>query len=254
MYHHFILVHSDYSNGQRIALHKWDKSIEGIKYLGEILDELNRKFPHLTFSFHHLQTDSNDWESVFEYDMFFKDVFPVNDVESFTRLITEDDKVSALDVANLITAKIDCTHLKLQKLLFFFYCEYIKQNDYPPFNEKFLAWDYGPVIREVYDKYKHYGRSNIEYKEDDTNMIIKEEPFKLSVYSRFKKTPVYSRILAALDKTLQQYGEKSANELVNISHLSGTPWDITFQNGSGRNRVIEYDLIRDFVLKRKDLV
>lgn len=247
MYHHFILLHSDYSMGQRIAYHKFDKSLDDIEHFEKVLSELNNKFPHLTFGFHHIQTNSSDWSSVYEYDMFFKDVFRVSDLNTFIRLISEDENVSALDIANLITSKINCTHLKLQKLLFFFYCEYIKQYDAPPFDEKFLAWDYGPVVREVYDKYKIYGRSNIDYVEDDTEIIIKEESFKLSVYSRFKKTPTYQKILPILDKTLKMFGDKSANTLVGITHSPGTPWDLTYKKGIGRNEIIEYDLIRKYV-------
>src|SRR5699024_9651884 len=107
----------------RIAFHKYSESIEGIKEFLKIMDDLKIKFPHLSFGFHHLQTEFKDWQSVHEYDLFFDDVFPVSEIEVFTRLIIEDDQVSALDVANLITSKISCTHLKLQKLLFFFYCE-----------------------------------------------------------------------------------------------------------------------------------
>lgn len=246
MYHHFILLHSDYSKGRRIALHKSDTSIENLSDFLHIMNNLKGEFPHLSFGFHHLQTESRKWPSVQEYDMFFSDVFAVNDVEAFARLISEDDKVSALDVANLITTKINCTHLKLQKLLFFFYSKYIKKYGATPFSEKFLAWDYGPVVPEVYDAYKKYGRSNIGYAEDNTTTIIKEEPFKLSVYSRFKKTPIYGKILDSLDETLKEYGDFTANKLVSITHQKNSPWDKVFQGGRGRNNVIDEGLIKKY--------
>src|SRR5690625_1004935 len=239
MYHHFILLHSDYSLGRRIALHKFDRSIDTMEFFLQTMSDLKSRFPHLCFGFHHLQTDSKGWQSVYEYDMFFKDVYPVNELESFSRFISEDDQVSSLDVANLITSRIGCTHLKLQKLLFFLYREYIKTNKTPPFTEKFRAWDYGPVIREVYDEYKSYGRSSIEYSEDDSTPIVKEEPFKLSVYSRFKKTPIYGKILESLDRTLIDYGSKSASELVDITHQKNSPWEKAFQDGKGRNSIID---------------
>ena len=249
MFHHFILLHSDYSHGRRIAFHKYDLSISGINDVLQVMGELKYKFPHLSFGFHHLQTDFNDWKSVYEYDMFFRDVYPVTDLESFTRLITDDEQVSALDIANLITSRISCTHLKLQKLIYFFYSEYIKKHKNPPFAEKFYAWDYGPVIPEVYDKYKIYGRSNIgEGVEDNTKMIIKEEPFKLSVYSRFKKTLMYGRFLDSLDITLEKFGDLSANDLVDITHLPETPWDKVYRKGVGRNGIIETKLIEEYTV------
>lgn len=243
MYHHFILLNSDYSQGRRVAFHKYDTSIDSLSNFMKIMKQLKEEYPRLSFGFHHIQTKDKKWKSVYDYDMFFKDVYPVTDLKTFTRLISEDDHVSALDVANLITSKISCTHLKLQKLLFFFYSDYIKKHKTPPFPEKFLAWDYGPVIREVYDVYKKYGRSSIGFAEDNINLILKEDPFKLSVYSRFKKVPIYSDILSTLDGTLEKYGDKSANQLVTITHQENSPWDKVFQGGRGRNEVIKDNLI-----------
>jgi len=249
MFHHFIILHSDYSEGKRIAYHKCSKSIKDIDGVFLLMNELKKTHPHLSFGFHHILTEQESWASIKEYDMFFKDIFPVNSQETFIKLISEDDKISALDIANLIISKISCTHLKLQKLLYFFYCNHIKNKGYPPFPEKFLAWDYGPVIREVYDTYKVYGRNNIKYSEDDVTTIVKEEPFKLSVYSRFKKTPTYGDVLESLDETLIEYGNHSANRLVDITHQDRTPWDKTFQEGKGRNNEISVDLIKEYIDK-----
>lgn len=239
MYHHFILLHSDYHGGRRVAYHQIDTSIKSLESFFTSVRKLNEKFPHLSFGFHHLQTESNKWKSVMDYDSFFKDVFPVNEIEDFGRLISTDEQVSALDVANLITSKINCTHLKLQKLLYFFYTDYIRKHKVKPFSEDFLAWDYGPVVREVYDAYKSYGRSNIHSKEDDITLIMKERDFKLSVYSRFKKTSIHGNVLETLEETLNEYGDKSATELVNLTHQKDSPWDKVFKGGSGRNSVIQ---------------
>lgn len=239
MYHHFILLHSDYNEGRRIAYHQVDTSIKELDNFFLSVDYLKGKFPHLSFGFHHLQTESKDWQSIVEYDMFFNDVFPVAGLDAFTKLISGDEQVSALDLANLITSKISCTHLKLQKLLFFFYSAYIEKYNAKPFPEKFLAWDYGPVVPEVYDVYKTYGRDSIRHKEDNSIQIMKREDFKLSVYSRFKKIPTYIDILEILDEMLNEYGDKSAEELVAITHQKDSPWDKVFNQGEGRNDIIE---------------
>lgn len=206
-----------------------------------VMNSLKEKFPHISFGFHHIITEREDWDSLHEYDKFFDDVYPSSELNSFTRLILEDDQISALDVANLITSKINCTHLKLQKLLFFFYTNYIDKHRKKPFKEKFLAWDYGPVVEEVYQKYKSYGRSSMTDREDDKTPIMKGESFKLSVYSRWKKTPIYGRILDSLEETLKEFGDYTANELVELTHQKGSPWDLVFQDGIGRNDIIEID-------------
>lgn len=247
MYHHFVLLHSDYSKGKRIAYHKCSTTIDGIESVLQLMDGLKEKHPHLSFGFHHLQTGCKKWTSIPEYDKFFEDVFPVTKQKVFSKLILEDDEISALDIANLITSKISCTHLKLQKLLYFFYCNFVKNKGDAPFPEKFLAWDYGPVIPEVYDSYKIYGRNNINFIEDNKTPIVKEVPFKLSVYSRFKKTSIYGDVLESLDETLKEFGVVSANKLVDITHQEGSPWHKVFENGEGRNNEIEFNSIKEYI-------
>ena len=213
-----------------------------------IMHGIKEAYPHLSFGFHHLQTAHKNWDSVVAYDRFFEDVSPVTDLGTFKKLITADEQVTALDIANLITSKVEITHLKLQKLLFFFYREFKRQHNKLPFKEDFLAWDYGPVIREVYDKYRTNGRgliseSGLELKEDDTQIIYKEDPFKLSVYSRFMKTPNFGDILVSLESTLKEYGDLSASDLVELTHQDGSPWSQVYRNGFGKNQIIDQSII-----------
>ena len=58
------------------------------------------------------------------------------------------------------------TNLKLQKLLYYAQGHYLAEQNTPLFNENFLAWEHGPVIRKIYDKYKTNGAKGIEYDED----------------------------------------------------------------------------------------
>lgn len=61
--------------------------------------------------------------------------------------------------------------------------------------------------------------------------IIKEGPFKLSVYSRFKKTSDYSKILESLNEDLVKCGNINASELVNKTHKKSSHWGKVFQGG-----------------------
>ncbi|WP_430488927.1 Panacea domain-containing protein [Rossellomorea marisflavi] len=245
MYEHFIILYSDYKAGKRLAYHQFDTSLEGIFDVMNKMDMLKVKFPHLSFGFHHLQTNSYTWKSITEYDRFFSDVAPIDDIEIFKDFISKDLCVSALDVANLITAKLKCTHLKLQKLLYLFYCKYVEEFKDKPFNEKFYAWQYGPVIKEVYDKYKGYGRQILDH-EDDHYMIDKEKPFILSVSSRFSKTPVHHQIVEVLGDVINEFGHLDAYELVDITHVEHGPWDRTYKGGLGRDKVIASEIIEEY--------
>ncbi|MDQ0353032.1 putative phage-associated protein [Alkalibacillus filiformis] len=250
MFEHFILLHSDYSEGKRIAFHQVHKSVDGLKDFKELTDTLKSYYPELSFGFHHVKTDAKTWESVVEYDKFFEDVFPANDFDSFMRFLADDDEITSFDIANLITSKIECTHLKLQKLLYFFYEGYVKKYAEAPFKEQFVAWRHGPVIEEVYDTYKKYGGSSImDQLEDDTTPINQDDEFKLSVYSRFMQTSSFGKYLDVLDETLTEYKKYKAWDLVHLTHQPGTPWDIVTEGGKRLNRDIDEDLIKEYVMK-----
>ena len=51
--------------------------------------------------------------------------------------------------------------LKLQKLLYFVQAYFLMQKKEPCFREKLIAWNFGPVVVEVYKKYKEYGSLDI---------------------------------------------------------------------------------------------
>lgn len=119
------------------------------------------------------------------------------------------------------------THLKLQKLLY-----YAQGIGFGRFNCRlmtcsFLAWEHGPVVEEVYKKYKNHannplsGDENIKMAE-----IVKDEV-----------------VLNILKETISFYGIYSAWELRNKTH-SEAPWLET-----ERSKTIEEDKIINFFKK-----
>ncbi|MBU8583010.1 DUF4065 domain-containing protein [Bacillus paralicheniformis] len=249
MFEHFIILFSDYREGRRIGFHKSSPDSSEIFEFMDILDDLKREFGNLSFGVHTVQTMDASWESVVEYDKFFSDVLEVKSLDLFKKYIREDNKITALDVANLFISKKACTHLKLQKLIYFFYCKFVKKYGSRPFDEQFIAWQYGPVVREVYDKYKEYGRQEITLnKEDDSEDILKGDPFKMSVHSKFKKTDFHKKIEDVVTETLEEFGHLYASQLVDITHVKNGPWDKVY-NGIGAGQIIPEDLIYSDVLR-----
>lgn len=102
------------------------------------------------------------------------------------------------------------THKKLQKLLYFCYGIYLVQNNEENnlndflFENNFEAWVHGPVDPYIYSLYKNNG-INYLYIEECDKFDFKEKVFK------------------ALNKTLDLYGEYSADVLEIVSH-NQTPW------------------------------
>lgn len=74
--------------------------------------------------------------------------------------------VTSFNVANFIIKKcadenISLTPMKLQKLVYILYKEYLKETGDKLFEEKFMVWQYGPVVRKLYDAFKKFGASEI---------------------------------------------------------------------------------------------
>ncbi len=105
------------------------------------------------------------------------------------------------------------THLKLQKLLY--YAQGIAYGRYNKrlFNEPFLAWQHGPVIRTVYDKYKVVqGNPISEDKDVDISSVVNNDA-----------------VISILKETISLYGIYSAWTLRNKTH-NESPWSETEQS------------------------
>ncbi|MDE7303533.1 MAG: DUF4065 domain-containing protein [Oscillospiraceae bacterium] len=136
--------------------------------------------------------------------------------------------LSALDVAKWLIVYNNSqesadllTDLKLQKLLYYAQGIAIKYTGKPLFNENLVAWDWGPVVPEVYNKYKKYGKNPID------------EPIEKPNFDN-------NDIEVILKDVYEDYGQFSAFKLVKMTH-DETPWKET-----PKNDVISIDKMRDF--------
>ncbi len=73
---------------------------------------------------------------------------------------------SALDVAKYFLNRADAadellSHLKLQKLLYYSQGFKLAIVGPPLFDEEILAWEHGPVVREVWNEYRDFGGGGI---------------------------------------------------------------------------------------------
>ncbi len=80
------------------------------------------------------------------------------------------------------------TNLKLQKLLYYAQGYFLARKGTPLFNEDFLAWEHGPVIRSIYNIYKENGAKGIEYDNDfNINFDSETEEILQYVYERYEQ-------------------------------------------------------------------
>lgn len=141
---------------------------------------------------------------------------------------------SAIDVARYIIDHCNrngqtISNLKLQKILYFIQAEFLVVQDKPCFQEKIEAWDFGPVVPEVYRHYKVYGSAAIP--------SLRSED-----YCPFSKK---DKILA--DGIIDECANYSTSELAEYTH-NQSPW-ITAYGQSG-SAVITNESIKSFFEKK----
>lgn len=117
---------------------------------------------------------------------------------------------NASETANFFLSKESMSNKKLQKLTYYAYAwtlallnENAEKMQYHLFNEPIEAWVHGPVIPDLYQKYKEYGWMDIP----KDNLSFNFSPDELDI----------------LNQVWDAYGSFSANELENISHQEA-PW------------------------------
>ena len=230
---------SSYSKGKRIGLDfiiDSNKTVD-TKIKDAVTDITNACGSDVSLSTHVIQTDSAEWNSVVEKDFFFKNVEIVTSINKFINLIKKDRKLIGLDIAKYILCKVQCTHLKLEKLVYLCFADYLCKYGKNLFEDKIYAYRYGPVTESVYAKYKKYGYKDIdEAKIDSTG--LSEMPAKSRIL--FAENGIEK--IKSIDETLNIYGSFSANQLVEITHRKSTPWDVTGK-GLLRNIPIKNDII-----------
>lgn len=116
------------------------------------------------------------------------------------------------------------TNLKLQKILYFLDMTYLVNVKKRLINENFEAWQYGPVVKEVYDKYSSYAASPIEL----------EQAFKEELPDGYEKK---------ITNKIETLANTRAWDLVDISHKKDSPWDKTYKGGLGNHKIIDNSLL-----------
>lgn len=134
---------------------------------------------------------------------------------------------SALDIAKYVINK--CTkekypisNLQLQKILYYIQREFL-QCETIAFSEEIEAWQFGPVVPEVYKQYCGFGALPIRMQ---YSINIKENDLKIINPIVEKK-----RLLNPWD-------------MVNDTHCQGKAWDLIYKNGLGEYKVIPQELIK----------
>lgn len=123
------------------------------------------------------------------------------------------------------------SNLKLQKILYFEWKDYYKEKGMRLFEESFHAWQFGPVVPEVYYEYFMFGAY----------------PISRNLLESFDESIIGIEDRQFIDTIIKTYAKYSVFQLVEETHKPDLAWDRTFKGGSGKRNVIPFEDIEEDV-------
>lgn len=133
----------------------------------------------------------------------------------------------AINIAKYIINK--CTieqhpisNLQLQKILYYIQKSFL-QNNMVAFDDEIEAWQFGPVVPEVYYQYCGFGSMPI----------------------RMNYTVILSgKDISLMDPIIEQKRFLNPWDMVQDTHKEGKAWAQVYKNGLGNHHIIPKELIR----------
>jgi len=141
--------------------------------------------------------------------------------------------IAAIDIAKKICELSDWTvsNLQLQKLIYLAHMIYIGRHEVPLIDQDFEAWNYGPVVPELYQQFKIFGDKPIRniFNWDSASFEDREETFLQQVWENFKN--------------------KTPGQLVAITHKENGAWHKNYTPGR-RGTLIPYsDILSEYKMR-----
>ncbi|HEY3991122.1 MAG TPA: type II toxin-antitoxin system antitoxin SocA domain-containing protein [Acidobacteriaceae bacterium] len=138
-----------------------------------------------------------------------------------------------LDLARERQLSID--PMKVQKLIYYAHGWYLALTGRPLLDRSVEAWQYGPVLPDVYRAFQDFGAEPItepaRYATVDGNKLV------LRRYKLPARDPEVDYADRVLRRILEQYGGYSAIELSMMTHAPGTPWAEAWSENPGKRYI-----------------
>ncbi|MFN3588756.1 MAG: Panacea domain-containing protein [Spirosomataceae bacterium] len=160
-----------------------------------------------------------------------------------TTTFTPVEAVANFFIEKGIDNKNPLTQLQIQKLVFISHGWYLGIYNKNLIDEDFEAWQFGPVVRELYEHLKVYKNNKV------TSKISKEEAeFDDGVIKKYTTTPVVKgeKIVSHLEIIWDTHGGLSGAQLVNITHQKNSPWYAVYVEMNRYKGRISNNLIQQY--------
>ena len=135
------------------------------------------------------------------------------------------------------------TQINIQKLVYFAHGWHFAWKGEPLIFDSIEAWQYGPVVRSLYNQFKRFGSEKITEKaveftfDASGRAVLMPSCLDDSVSAQYAKS-----VVATIWKN---YGRLKPFELVEITHAPGSPWDTARKAGQS---LISNELIKAYFL------
>jgi len=127
------------------------------------------------------------------------------------------------------------THLKLQKLVYLAAGYYAAARGVPLIDCSIEAWEHGPVVPDLYDKFFEFGGAPISVMATDEN----GDPVRVPVEDQ--------DVMRVVNFVWATYGSRSDVALATLANEDGSPWSKTKRVRAGvRNPDIDERALRDY--------
>lgn len=135
---------------------------------------------------------------------------------------------SAIELSKYIVTKCikddsPISNLQLQKILYYIQKDYLMRDDIA-FTDDIEAWQFGPVVPNVYYRFCGFGA--------------------MPITSTFESFDIVGHNLKIIDGIVEEKRTLDPWEMVEETHKKGGAWEQIYQNGLGNHKVIPRDLIK----------
>lgn len=137
---------------------------------------------------------------------------------------------SALDLSTYIVSKCIKDHspisnLQLQKILYYIQKEFLKNDDIA-FSDDIEAWQFGPVVPNVYYRFCGFGSMPITNISEKIDFQFDEQDLK------------------KIDSIVEEKRTLYPWVMVRETHKPDGAWDQIYKNGAGNHELIPVELIK----------
>ena len=147
---------------------------------------------------------------------------------SILKIKEGSDMYNAIELSKYIVSK--CVHdkcpisnLQLQKILYYIQKDFLSRGN-PIFGDAVEAWQFGPVVPNVYYYFCGFGAMPITTAYDNISVMNNDKKYIDPIVEK-------KRILNPWD-------------MVDETHKKDGAWDVTYKNGNGNHDIISVGLIK----------